>query len=387
MHLVGSLGGRHRAWVDDRGTVTSEGAGWELEWWIGADDRWRLPVREPSVRQSLVDDAPVVQTAMRVPSGDAVHRAYGVVADGDPVVIEIENASPAPFVVAFVVRHAQTVAVDDTLVMVNHRPGLITGRAPSRWAADIGDATEVAVCSGQASEGPFVVRRNRAGRLVAAFLYPVPHRTTLRVAVLGARDAVPSDLRTLPGADDVARGWRAQIERGLRVELPDPQLMATVRAACGAALLGATSRAPTEVDAAATEDWGFDAEVTEAWARLTARQRRRAARRVSTPATWTEVQAAAALGGAPLLVCLRSFLVHEVGTDVTLLAELPDDWRGAPIEVHGAPTRHGPVSYAIRWHGERAALLWDGPGGVTIRMPGLDPEWSTTEPSGEALLG
>ncbi len=385
--LVGSLGSRHRAWIDDHGAITSESAGWELEWWIGADDRWRLPVREPSVRQTFVDDAPVVQTAMRVPSGDAVHRAYGVVGDGDPVLVEVENASPVPFVAALVVRHAHTVGLDDTLVMVDNRPALISARAPSRWAVDVGDATEVTVCSGQAREGLFVPRRNRAGRLVAAFLYPVPHRTTLRIALLGARDAVPSDLRTLPGADDVARGWRAQIGRGLRVELPDPRLMAVVRAACGAALLGATSRTPTEADAVAAEDWGFDAEATEAWARLTGRQRRRAARRVPTPATWADVQAAAVLGGAPLLVRLRSFLLHEAGTEVTLLAELPDGWRGAPIEVHDAPTRHGPVSYAIRWHGERAALLWDGPPGVMFRVPSLDRAWSTTEPRGEALLG
>jgi hypothetical protein len=373
--------------VDERGAITSDGAGWGLEWWIGADDRWRLPVREPSVRQTLVDDAPVVQTAMRVPSGDAVHRAYGAVGDGDPVVIEIENASPAPFVAALVVRHARTVAVDDTLVMVDNRPGLITARAPSRWAADIGKATEITVCSGQASDGPFVARRSRSGRLEVAFLYPVPHRTTLRLALPGARDTVPVDLRLLPGPDDVARGWRAQIERGLRVELPDSRLMAMVRAACAAALLGATSRAPTEVDAAAAEDWGFDAEATEAWTRLTARQRRRAARRTPTPPTWADVQAAAVLGGASLLVCLRTFLVHDAGAEITLLAELPDGWHGAPIDVHNAPTRHGPVSFAVRWHGERAALLWDGPGGVELRVPGLDPAWSTTEPRGEALLG
>ncbi len=385
--LVGTLAGRHRAMVDERGTVASRYAGWELEWWIGADDRWRLPVREPSVRQTLVGDAPVVQTAMRVPSGDALHRAYGVAGDGDPVVVEIENASPAPFVAALVVRNAHTVAVDDTLVMVDNRPGLLATRPPSRWAADIGTATEVMVCSGQARSGLFVPRRSRGGRLEAAFLHPVPHRTTLRVALLGARDAVPVDVRALPAADEVVRGWRAQVDRGLRVELPDPQLAATVRVACAAALLGATSRAPTDADAAATEDWGFDAEAAEAWGRLSARQRRRAARRSPIPATWADVRDAATGRGSAFLVCFRALLVHEARGEITLLAEVPGDWRGAPIEVHNAPTRLGPVSYAVRWHGDRAALLWDGPGGATFRSPGLDAEWSTTESSGEALLG
>jgi hypothetical protein len=54
--------------------------------------------------------------------------------------------------------------------------------------------------------------------------------------------------------------------------------------------------------------------------------------------------------------------------------------------VHDAPTRRGPVSYAVRWHGTRPALLWDAPDGVELRAPGLDPSWSSSVPRGEALL-
>ena len=71
---------------------------------------------------------------------------------------------------------------------------------------------------------------------------------------------------------------------------------------------------------------------------------------------------------------------------VTICAELPDAWRGRELDVHDAPTRRGSVSYAVRWHGRRPALLWDVPAGVELRAPGLDPEWSTTEARGEALL-
>lgn len=77
-----------------------------------------------------------------------------------------------------------------------------------------------------------------------------------------------------------------------------------------------------------------------------------------------------------------------------LLPEFPSHWRGGPLEVHGLVTRVGVVSFAIRWHGYRPALLWelepaptDGaprPVGLTCR--GLDPDWSTTEPRGETLL-
>ena len=75
---VGVLGSAHQALVDDRGAITPDGARWQLDWWIGADDRWHVPAREAAVRQALVGGAPVVETTLRVPGGDAVHRAYGV---------------------------------------------------------------------------------------------------------------------------------------------------------------------------------------------------------------------------------------------------------------------------------------------------------------------
>jgi hypothetical protein len=55
--------------------------------------------------------------------------------------------------------------------------------------------------------------------------------------------------------------------------------------------------------------------------------------------------------------------------------------------VTEAPTHHGRVSYALRWHGERPALLWECERpGVRLTAPGLDPSWSTTDQTGEALL-
>jgi hypothetical protein len=54
--------------------------------------------------------------------------------------------------------------------------------------------------------------------------------------------------------------------------------------------------------------------------------------------------------------------------------------------VHDAPTRAGLVSFAVRWHGERPAVLWDAPEGVTLRAPVLDPGWSVAGGRGETLL-
>jgi hypothetical protein len=71
---------------------------------------------------------------------------------------------------------------------------------------------------------------------------------------------------------------------------------------------------------------------------------------------------------------------------VTVCSELPAAWRGGNLEVHDAPTRRGPVSFAVRWHGARPALLWDVPPGTELRAPGLDPAWSTSSAQGDALL-
>ncbi|MCU1452194.1 MAG: hypothetical protein JWN46_340, partial [Acidimicrobiales bacterium] len=128
--------------------------GWALDWWIGADDRWHLPAREPSVRQRLIGDAPVVETLVRIPGGDAVHRAYAIRGPGgaEQVVVEVENRSTIPFAVALAVRpfdpagrgRIEEITIEPTgggqgrdvahLVRVDGRPAMVVPRAPARAA-------------------------------------------------------------------------------------------------------------------------------------------------------------------------------------------------------------------------------------------------------------
>ncbi len=174
----------------------------------------------------------------------------------------------------------------------------------------------------------------------------------------------------------------------MRVELPDPRLSAAVRAARAQVLLAGGLRRPTGDVVAALEDWGFDAEAADAFPLLSGRERRRAGARPRRPATWNEVVALLDLDEpALLLLGLRGLLAFD-GPDqeITLLSELPPGWEGQGIEVHDAPTRDGPVSYAVRWHGERPALLWEAPAARWCSAPGLDPNWSSGAPTGDALL-
>jgi hypothetical protein len=94
---------------------------------------------------------------------------------------------------------------------------------------------------------------------------------------------------------------------------------------------------------------------------------------------------------------VRNVLVREVEGGLALLTVVPESWIGQSLAVHDAPTHHGLFSFAVRWHGDRPALLWElkphvdadarqivEP--VRFTAPGLDPAWSSTELRGDALL-
>jgi hypothetical protein len=94
---------------------------------------------------------------------------------------------------------------------------------------------------------------------------------------------------------------------------------------------------------------------------------------------------------ALLLLAVRRALVGEPmgpGGPVSLFAGIDRSWLGSPMEVQSAPIRSGSVDAAVRWHGDRPALLWDThlDSGVELTAPSLDPSWTDDRPSGDALL-
>ena len=101
MTTIGVLGTRWRADVTPGGTIRPWDATDALVWYVAADDRWHRPDDEPSTRQVLVEGTPVVETRVRIPGGDAIHRAYAAADDGGLTVVQVENASSFPIAVAF----------------------------------------------------------------------------------------------------------------------------------------------------------------------------------------------------------------------------------------------------------------------------------------------
>jgi hypothetical protein len=329
---VGTLAAGTTASVDGDGTVSFERArvGWRLR---GAGD-WIVPGRDAPARQSRPDPAPVVHTAVRLGRGDVVQRVYAV-GDGDTstVVVEVANETPEGIAAGFVVDAAGEVTADDGGVRVDGARVLASTRRPGAIEAD----------------GTMVV-------------FPVPHRTRVRVALTNGADV---DVAALPDTDAVVRAWDRILDRGMRTELPE-SLQAAVDAARADVLLAP----PSAVAFAALEDWGFDDEAVRMWARLGIRDRRRAKRD----------------RGDGVLATTRAALLRESRTDIEIVPGFRTAWLGQSVAVHDAPVRGGICSFAIRWHGARPALLWEVPKGRTVRVPALDAAWSSDEPAGETLL-
>jgi hypothetical protein len=256
---VGNIDSPWEAIVDPRGLVTPWFDGWSLDWWIGADDRWHLPSREVAVRQRLVRGAPVVETAMSIPSGDAVERVYAVrrssaEGGGELVVVEVENRSKAPVALALAVRPynpeglsvIERIDLHGATVTVDGRVALLMPQPPRRMAGSSfrdGDSAGT-VTGGAAADTWFGPVRDPAGLAQAAFVHPLAHGATFRAAIPldpqprtrrrgEARrrlSRAPSFPAVLPPAEAVARGWQAQGDRGLRLVLPDDRLAEAVDA-------------------------------------------------------------------------------------------------------------------------------------------------------------
>lgn len=170
--VVGVIGSSARATVDSAGFVVSGDGRPGLDWWIGAEDRWHLPRQSSTVRQRRIGGAPVVETSMRVPGGDIVHRVYaaplpwrdvfaadagggvgdeaavrgGVPGPGgsggpegaggmvDAVIVEVENRSAVPVALALAVRpydHDGPVVVPDLEVQLGAAPGSTGAPGPA----------------------------------------------------------------------------------------------------------------------------------------------------------------------------------------------------------------------------------------------------------------
>ncbi len=522
--LIGGVDDVRPARLDQGGLIAPDGLGRSVDWWIGAEDRWHAPGREPSVRQRRLGPGPVVETVVRVPSGDVVATVYPAMTSGPArqraTAVEIRNDSPVPVTVALAVRPyavdglvggpgmIEVIEAPQPMVTVDGVPVLILPRPPNQAAVDGQNDLFDLVESGQPVTG-----RATSGPIPnAVCLYPLPHQATLRFSVPqpDERSSVavpPASPDTFPPPDRVQAGWASVIDQAGRYPVPDegltsragaararlvldaPRLSSVVatsdsavstvelptilralahgghRTECRLVLDGLSDRYPVHIGA----EPQVGAELAEAvaiavglvapglaeplleWAtRLTALVERADASAPSTPtavakralarlaaqagqvdaaehlrlsappivgpgttagdqvdldALMVMAQEASAAGSWPpddsvlaaarFWLAARALLVDEP-IQVRLLPTMPSAWMGGAVEVNRAPVPGARVSFAIRWHGYRPALLWEvepspsagapGPSRWRLSCPGLDPDWATEALSGETLL-
>ena len=119
--------------------------------------------------------------------------------------------------------------------------------------------------------------------------------------------------------------------------------------------------------------------------------RLRRTRATSLPEAWGVIEAQGALtdSGRRLPAEVIDRLVRWTAEKTATLVPdgLPRPWWGSSCEAFDlAVGNEHRVSFAIRWHGDRPAVLWevDGPPGLRLRS-GADAQWSTFEQRGEAL--
>jgi hypothetical protein len=381
MITTGVLGRAWRASVTPWGGVRpwsapEFGSGEAIDWYVAADDRWHLPADEPTVRQVRVEGTAVVETRVRVPRGDVVQYVYSVADAGGITVIEVTNESTLPVAIAF-----------DRRDVLTERP-----------------IVDVPI---EGIELP-----------ATAFVLPLGHQASLRIG-LPHRGGGPGPLPGgLPPAMQVARGWLSVIERASRFVLPDgdpgSSSAATVSAERCELALGSIPDVAADAAgyAVALGELVRMGEAPDAWLPELVE----AVERLGPTAGWepdVALDAAArvlatagetrAVHDLDRIVARRTRAPRPSATPAGVLlvpwvegafaaggmlmpAGIPADWLGRSFEAYGVPTgARSTVSFAVRWHGARPAVIWEQSGDPVPLTSPCAPAWRTHDAAGETL--
>ena len=400
MRAVGVRGAAWSAGVSAWGDLFVEDQE-RLRWFIAADDRWYRPSRETTVRQREVSGVPVIETRIKVPGGDAVQRVYGVANFGGAIVVEIYNDSSLPFAVAF------------------DRGDISTMREPSPTGV-------------QGIDLP-------AGSVV----FPVGHHATMRAAILvngDSRQISAGELESLPSFEQVERGWLAALQISSRVDVPDLSWSSVLTSQRCKVLLSNSAELTESSDINLLVDLLLDraervrlgdkpAQWVDEVAVATERILKQCAKTQSVQwfeerallgagmvlnragesrglqdfvSVWSRLAEAGRISDLALaspeiagtvrqIAWIESQLVAQRRDGVIEICPCGIDksWLGVNFECHKllASPEHV-ISYAVRWHGEKPALLWeiDGPVGAKVAASAIDRTFSSTEMRGETLL-
>ncbi len=225
--LLGAIGSSRRGVVDPRGLVVAQSGRCSVDWWVRANDRWYFPSRGEAVTQRLVDQAPVVETTLRIDGGEVIHRAFVTGGADEHVVIEIQNNTDTAVAVALCARpydhesqvRCDEVSFDNGTLYVDGVALISPDRDPGQVLASNqlqGDVAERLDDPGVSS----VSSRCVSGLAHGALVFPLVKDATMRARVEFGE--VTQDSAVTYKA--VASGWAKHVDSGLRLTLPDGRL-------------------------------------------------------------------------------------------------------------------------------------------------------------------
>lgn len=458
--LLASRDGTGRVHIDSLGALTPLLPGTaplaQLCWSVHAGDAWNpgTDVREQRL------DAPAVVVSTHPVSGGSIDTrvAVGLIGAEPVVICELTNSSDYAVAIGWSSGDGRPLRIDDGTVYCDGEPVALLDHEPRPSLDD---------------DDPDIV-------------IPLPHTASMRLVapLLDPRafaDGPSLGERTVPGVDDINRGWTRHLESGVRIEVGDDQASDVTDA------LAPLQRTLLSLGPPATDTWEWFVALCELgfiddadqylealsdempahtvfavgrWAELggdlerveqlleplarsawTLRRTRhpvivpmgwsvgmlagavRAAQAIDQPGVADEIAAltditarpaplatvadirAELAGASPtwfwsdghhsahaahVLRCARHLMVDESHSSVDLVPHLPVAWRGQPLEAHQVPVAGGLLSWGLRWHGPRPALLWEldrtSEARFEIKVPSISDEWSSLDDNGEALL-
>lgn len=413
MRAVGVRGGAWLGGVNAWGDVFVDGQE-RLRWFVAADDRWYRPSRETTVRQREISGVPVIETRIKVPGGDAVQRVYGVADFGGAIVVEVFNDSSLPFAVAFdrgdiaAMREPSPTGVQGIDLPAGSVVFPVGHHATMRVAILISDIERKISAQELESLPSFEqVERGWLAALRVASRVDVPEAswesilTTQRCKLLLSDSGTTSD-GVSSSSDDFVDLIFDRAERVKLGDKPDQWVDEVALATESVIRRCAKNRDVNWFEERAIVLAGMvlnragetrgQKDIAQAWSRVVSD-----AAGSGVFGSEPDVGAAisrdqlASFSGVRQIAWVESQLVAQRRDNVIEICPRGIDaaWLGANFECHRlvASPEHL-ISFAVRWHGEKPALLWeiDGPPGARVAASAVDGAFSSTEMRGETLL-
>jgi predicted nucleic acid-binding protein len=227
-----------------------------------------------------------------------------------------------------------------------------------------------------------------------------------------------------PDHQQVVRGWEAACDIASRITMPDHTVVAGIARVRSNLLLGVGVSEDASIELVRLAETHRDSivDVVETVQRRVKAEKRAKVLQWDTPhllataaracvllgdevaagdigSTWLRLadrdvqelplEIPAGLGAIAWAESLLAQASPSGGQCALLPHGIPETWWGSPFEGHGLiADPYRTISFAVRWHGPRPAVLWEvsGAPGLLVTAGKADSQWHTTDASGEALL-